>query len=116
MVARAGEFVVVAVLGAAAVLGPAARGQGPSAGLPPAPVPVAPGVAAPPSPAVALPGHLDPAAPVYGADLPYVVHPPPGSPSHPADPGRDGWGPYGPPSPDPAVFFDVDLQVLRPVL
>jgi hypothetical protein len=32
------------------------------------------------------------------------------------DPGRDGWGPYGPPSPPPGWFFDVDLQVIRPVL
>jgi hypothetical protein len=34
----------------------------------------------------------------------------------PVDPGRDGWGPYGLPSEGPAWFFDVDLQVVKPVL
>jgi hypothetical protein len=47
--------------------------------------------------------------------------PPPPGPTEPPlfapiDPGRDGWGPLGPPSASSALFFNVDLGFLRPAL
>lgn len=35
---------------------------------------------------------------------------------HPRDPGLNGWGPYGPPSPPPAFYFDVAVDILKPHL
>jgi hypothetical protein len=99
MLARGRVALLMAVLGAIAPAG-ALRGQGPEL-----PAPAAPQAAEAPAATFALPV------------------PPPGPPAPPPDnlfaipdPGRDGWGPYGAPSPPPGYFFDVDLQIIRPVL
>lgn len=34
----------------------------------------------------------------------------------PVDPGLDGWGPYGLPSPEPGLFFNTELAFIHPVL
>jgi hypothetical protein len=108
MLARGRVALVVAVLGAIAPAG-LARGQGPD--LPPGPVPL-PAPRAADAPAATL----APPTPVLPVTPPHVPPPPPDTLFAVPDPGRDGWGPYGPPSPPPGFFCDVDLQVIRPVL
>ncbi len=102
MRARARQVLAV-VLGAATVLAPgaaAALGQGTE--MLPAPTP------------------LLPAAPTLAAatPLPPSAEPTPPLPDllAPVDPGRDGWGPCGPPSPEPGLFFNTELALIHPVL
>src|SRR4051794_5231891 len=104
---RARGWVAFGVVLAAALPAGALRGQGTE--LPPEPAPVLPAPRAIDAPAATL-------APPLPA-LPVTPHaPPPDTLFAVPDPGRDGWGPYGPPSPPPGFFFDVDLQLIRPVL
>jgi hypothetical protein len=104
MLARGRLALVVAVLGA---LGPGGATRGQVAELPLQPAPVLPA----PRPADAPAASLAPPA------LPLTPPPaPPDTLFDVPDPDRDGWGPYGPPSPPPGFFFDVDLQIIRPVL
>src|SRR5947199_229053 len=57
-----------------------------------------------------------PPAPPPPSPLTYTPPPPPPGPFVTGDPGRDGWGPYGPPSAPPGWFFETELQFIRPVL
>jgi hypothetical protein len=51
------------------------------------------------------------------APLPPSPPPPPVPPLEQwLDPGRDGWGPYGPPSPAPGFFFSTELDLVHPVV
>jgi hypothetical protein len=98
-----GRVAFVVVLAAILPAG-ALRGQGPVLPTNPVPVlPAPPALLAPPTPALPM----TPAAPPpHPADTLFTV----------PDPGRDGWGPYGPPSPPPGFYFGAELQVIRPVL
>jgi hypothetical protein len=102
----------------------AVRGQG--SGLPPAPVafvpPPAPPqpelgrpipIAPPPAPAPA-PGPAP--APLAPAPTPLTWTPPPPPPHPTTDPGPNGWAPYEAPSVPPGFFFDLEINVLLPVL
>jgi hypothetical protein len=100
---------VVAVLGALAP-GGVTRGQVSELPLQPAPVLPAPRQADAPGASLASPAPVVPVAP------PAAPPPPHDTLFDTPDPGRDGWGPYGPPSPPPGYFFDLDLQIIRPVL
>jgi len=108
---RAGGWVAFVAVLAAGVPAGALRGQGTELPAEPAPVLPAPraagapaGTLTPPSPALPVTPHAPPPPPP--ADTLYAV----------PDPGRDGWGPYGPPSPPPGFFFDVELDIIKPVL
>ncbi len=107
--------------------GVAARGQTPGT-LPPAPVPVLPPASTPPVPPLTLgppaaattPGPFPQTAPgavpaPYGAGV-QPLPPPPPSPFAPADPGRHGWGPYGPASGCDRFFATVDLDLVGPAV
>jgi hypothetical protein len=94
---------VAAWLAAAAGAVPALRAQAPTFLPPPS---LMPDAAEPP-----------PAAPLPPPSLP----PPPGEVhvtyiDGPLDPGRDGWGPYGPPAPPPGWFLGADLALVHPVV
>lgn len=71
--------------------------------------PVAPAPLMPNQPQVILGA---PTAPVIYA--PPAQQPPPAPLFVPADPGRDGWGPYGLPSNLPTLFFGLDLLFVQP--
>jgi hypothetical protein len=65
---------------------------------PPPPPPPPPGTFAPPPPPLTPPPQHAP--PLY----------------QPHDPGPNGWGPYGGPSPDPTFEVNAELQILAPAL
>jgi hypothetical protein len=115
-------------LAAAALLavGVAARGQTPGT-LPPAPVlpPAATPPPIPPSPTLGppVPVTAPGAFPQNPASVPapsgvggQPLPPPPPSPFAPADPGRHGWGPYGPGSNCDPYFATVDLDLVGPAV
>src|SRR5579884_835752 len=109
-------------------LGVAARGQSP--GAPPPPVPVLPPAVPGPQPTLGPPVPNSPGGvsvqvqpvppPVLGpapgsVPPPPPPGPPPGpSPFAPPDPGRNGWGPFGPCSNQDPFFAAVDLDVVGP--
>jgi hypothetical protein len=116
MRARARQVLASMVLAAAAVLVPGvsgARAQG--TGTLPAPMPLLPPAETLPSPTPlglqggALAAQVPPAVPVQPPS-------PPPDLEAPVDPGRDGWGPYGPPSPESGLFFNTELAFIHPVL
>jgi hypothetical protein len=102
MQARARQ-VLALVLGAAAVFAPGTpRILAQGTEMLPAPTPLGPQA-----------GTLAAGTPVLAP-----IQPPPPAPDleTPVDPGRDGWGPYGPPSPDPGLYFNTELAIVHPVL
>lgn len=105
MLARAHKLLVAALLGAVAALPSAVHGQE----LAPPPFPVFPGTEAPaPPPGAPLP--FGPAADLEALpSMPDDLFAPP-------DMGKDGWGPYGPPMPEPGFYASAELDVIRPVL
>ncbi len=117
MAATARRLLLVTLLGAAMLLPnrPASAQDSPppgsdvvlppprSAGPPPAPAPPPP---AGPSTALPNPSPFPPAPSPASADPIFG----------PRDPGANGWGPYGGPSILPALFADVELDILKPHL
>ncbi len=102
MRAKARQVLAAMVLGAA-ILAPGAqhaRAQGTE--MLPAPTPLTPRI----STAAAPPPFPAPLQPM----------PPPPDLEAPVDPGRDGWGPDGPPSLEPGLFLSTELAVIHPVL
>jgi hypothetical protein len=110
------------LVGALLALAGAGTALGQGTPLPPAPVPVVPGppavtIAPPvPAPGAPLPAVTPPPPPPPPSPLTYTPPPPPPGPFVTGDPGRDGWGPCGPPSAPPGWFFETELQFIRPVL
>lgn len=111
MLAKAREVLVVVVLAALAAAGPLAsplRGQtveliSTETDELPAPTPREDTVPLPSPPSILQP--------------PPPPHPPAPPPLFgPVDPGFDGWGPYGPPSAPPGLFFDLEVSFIHPVL
>jgi hypothetical protein len=116
------RYLAVAAWLVAGSFGAAARAQQPP--LPAAPVPVPPaGQALPPvilgqplpPAATAPPPGLPPAfAPAVPPPLAPAPVPPAPGPAPPPDPGRDGWADIGLPSKPPGLFFDLEVDVLKP--
>ncbi len=77
-----------------------------------------------PVPITTLPPAVGP-APSLGQPVPFVAPapatpltyaPPPTMPPPSVDPGANGWGPYEPPSAPPGWFFDLQFELVYPVL
>jgi hypothetical protein len=123
MVARARKWLVAAVLGMAETLLPSAK---PAAAqepvLPPVPIPVTPRAAdAPATPILGRPVPVQYAPPTPAAPTPLPAAPSPTPPPArndplfaPVDPGPNGWGPLGPSSLDLPLFFNIEVQIVRP--